>query len=128
SATASGGTLHFMAPELLIPLASPPDFSNDPKPKARQTVAVDIWALGILIYQLLVLKHPFIGDLEQPKSITDKMMIQRILNDEPQELPAHFPESLRNLIKRMLLKNPTQRITAEQILNIPEVAARLQKK
>ncbi|KAA6381157.1 MAG: hypothetical protein EZS28_023318, partial [Streblomastix strix] len=126
--TASGGTLHFIAPELLIPLASRPDFSNDPNPKTRQTKAADIWALGILFFKFLALKHPFISDQEQPKNITDKMMIHRILNDEPSDLPARFPESMRNLIKRMLLKDPTQRITAQQILNIPEVAARLKKK
>ncbi|KAA6393003.1 MAG: putative Serine/threonine-protein kinase GRIK1 [Streblomastix strix] len=113
SATASGGTLHFMAPELL-------QYQTQ---KARQTKAADIWALGILFFKFLALKHPFISDQEQNQGILNDMVIQHILNDEPSDLPARFPESLRNLIKAMLIKDPTQRITAEQILNIPEVAA-----
>ncbi|KAA6384641.1 MAG: putative Serine/Threonine kinase domain protein [Streblomastix strix] len=49
----------------------------------------------------------------------------RIVNGEAPQLPSHYPDSLKNLIKAMLQKDPSRRISAEEILSIPEVAENL---
>ena len=71
--------------------------------------AADIWALGITLFAMTFNVLPFDKENE-----TD--LFQHILNDE-----LVFPssrsisEGLRSLIAQMLEKNPTRRITIEQM-------------
>ncbi|KAA6383433.1 MAG: hypothetical protein EZS28_021042, partial [Streblomastix strix] len=47
--------------------------------------------------------------------------IYRVVNLQPAELPDHYPLKLKNLMKKMLEKNPIQRISAQGILAEPEI-------
>ena len=69
------GTFKYMAPEVLkgeITLANP---------------AMDIWACGIMLFQMLFGFHPFLSKKDRfNKDYDIKELIQRIIN-EPFELP-----------------------------------------
>ncbi|KAA6363453.1 MAG: hypothetical protein EZS28_041019, partial [Streblomastix strix] len=106
---------------------NPPPYDNVvyiSEQKLQKRKAADIWACGIMIYELIVLQHPFIRNEE---ALHDNLVafIDRVRKENPQDLPQHFGGNIKNLIKAMLEKDPTRRITTEQILLIPEVAQRL---
>ena len=62
--------------------------------------AVDWYALGILIYELLVGKTPFDLD-DRPITVYNKILSQRIL------FPRVFNEEAKSLIKRLTKKDLT---------------------
>ncbi|KAA6379661.1 MAG: hypothetical protein EZS28_024812 [Streblomastix strix] len=89
------------------------------------TIESDIWAVGIVLFKLLAQKHPFIDATDRKKGITVSEFMYNIVTEQPPELPNNYPENMKNLIKRMLEKDPIRRITAEAILSVPEVAANI---
>ncbi|KAA6389627.1 MAG: putative aurora kinase [Streblomastix strix] len=92
--------------------------------KIIQTIASDIWAFGVMMFELLAQRHPFF-DNKFEGDISAEEFIHRVIYLPPAELPEHYPLKLKNLIRRMLEKDPSKRISAQQILEIPEVAAAL---
>jgi Tol biopolymer transport system component/serine/threonine protein kinase len=87
NATVSG-TLSSMAPELL---------RGDPP-----TVASDIWALGVVLYEMSTGHLPFSGR-------TQFDLTAEILRGPTPPLPAHVPASVRMIIFRCLAKQPGER-------------------
>lgn len=86
------GTEEYVAPEML--LGKGHDF------------AVDWWSLGILLYEMLYGFTPFKGD-------NRKETFSRILT-KPAQLVGE-PTALRDLISKLLEKDPTKRIGVEQV-------------
>jgi serine/threonine protein kinase len=82
------GTPAFMAPELI----GGDVFST----------ATDIWALGVMCYWLLTVKLPFQNPLE-------------ILTKHPDPLPDTVTPGFRQLIMRMLAREPEERSSAMEI-------------
>ena len=82
---ALAGTLAYMAPEQLR--GQPAD------------VRSDIWALGVVLYEMAVGRRPFQGNTGFELSLA-------ILNQAPQPLPAHLPRGLCSAILRLLSKEP----------------------
>jgi eukaryotic-like serine/threonine-protein kinase len=82
------GTLPYLAPEFLRGEAA----------EAR----TDIWALGILLYEMASGTHPFHGR-------TAFELTSAILREAPVPLPASIPFSLRVVILRCLEKTPDDR-------------------
>lgn len=61
----------------------------------------DIWAFGVVFYEMLTGQLPFPGDYEQA-------VMYAILNEEP-EYPDDFPVDLKPILEKALEKDSTQR-------------------
>lgn len=74
----------------------------------------DIWALGVVIYEMLCGKLPFAGDHEAS-------ILYSVVHKEPKPLKAVNPDvpiELQHIIDRALKKKPESRYsTAEELLN-----------
>ena len=85
------GTLEYMAPELIQGEAPSP--------------ASDIYAMGILLYELLSGKLPF-------ASRTDYELMQAIIREKPialRKLNGQIPKELEAIVQKSLDKNPAKR-------------------
>ena len=82
------GTLPYMSPEQLR--GGPTDARSD------------IWALGIVLYEMITGGLPFKGHTGYELSAT-------ILSQPPPVLPTQVPAGLRSTIQRCLAKNPQER-------------------
>ncbi len=72
----------------------------------------DYWSLGIMIFQFLVGKTPFKGQ-------TEYITFENIINKDP-EFPAKFPSEAKDLISKLLAKEPASRIGSNSIEEIKE--------
>lgn len=96
------GTPEFMAPEILL--------------EQKYGRAVDWWAFGVLIYQMLLGKSPFRGD-------DDDEVFDAILSDEPL-YPIHMPRDSVSILQKLLTRDPEQRLgsgpkDAEEVMAHP---------
>jgi TolB-like protein/Flp pilus assembly protein TadD len=82
------GTMHYMAPELFRGEAA----------DARS----DVWALGVVLYEMVNGKRPFRGR-------TSYELSSMILHDSPPPLRENVPLGLRSVIEHCLAKDPAQR-------------------
>jgi serine/threonine protein kinase len=82
------GTLSYMAPEQLR--GQPADARSD------------IWAMGVMLYEMAVGVRPFRGR-------TGYELSSAILNEAPAPLPPHVPPGLCGVIERCLVKQPGER-------------------
>ena len=85
---ALAGTLSHMAPEVLL--------------GGEADARSDVWALGVLLYELVSAKLPFTG--RTPYEVSSA-----ILSEPPCPLDSRTPLALRLVIERCLLKDPTAR-------------------
>ncbi|KAA6401690.1 MAG: putative CAMK family protein kinase [Streblomastix strix] len=125
--TKVGGTTVYFSPELLEEEEDESDSGSDsdfnkihkrPTFVVVQTQESDVFALGEICYELIVLKHPFAG--KQGK-ITNK----RIKKCTPKQLPSRISEQLKQIVMAMLNKDPARRPTTGQLLEHPEIARRI---
>ena len=92
------GTLGYVAPEVLR--------GSTPTP------AADVFALGVIFYELLTGKHPFM-------SVTNAITVDRTLHLDP-KLPADGAggEPVAAIVRKMLAKDVNERYgTAREVLN-----------
>ncbi|KAJ7742706.1 CAMK/CAMKL/AMPK protein kinase [Mycena maculata] len=78
---------------------------------------IDVWSSGIILYVLLCGKLPF--EDEVIGSLFEKISHVRY------EAPTHLSPYAQNLIKSMLVADPTKRITVPQIMQHPWVTVKL---
>ncbi|CAG0916400.1 unnamed protein product [Notodromas monacha] len=87
------GTAQYVSPEIL---------NNWPS-----TPAADLWALGVVTFQMLANRPPF----QAQASYT---IFQKILKLE-YKFPENFPETAQDLIKKLLVIEPIERLGARDI-------------
>mmetsp|Transcript_21242 Transcript_21242/g.38364 ORF Transcript_21242/g.38364 Transcript_21242/m.38364 type:complete len:865 (-) Transcript_21242:249-2843(-) len=102
------------------PAYSPPEAFENKKSKADP--ALDIWALGVILYIMLTGMHPF--DLEG--GAPDEEIERRVRNREAPPLDnskvtAHLSDSSIDLIKKLVAWDPKNRLTAIEMLDHPWV-------
>jgi len=101
----------------------PPEMVKNNKYHCR----VDVWGLGVLLYEFLIGKPPF-------EDSSERGTYKKIKNVSP-VFPPHITREAKDLINKLLHKDPAQRLTLEEVLNHQWVAcncggvnaARLQK-
>lgn len=93
------GTMEYLAPEQL---------ANKPELKS------DIWALGVMCYELITGYMPF--ESTNTSSLHEK--IRKGNFTDPQILVPDLPSDITNAIDRCLRTNPTQRISANGVLQL----------
>ncbi|KAK0721726.1 hypothetical protein B0T26DRAFT_191578 [Lasiosphaeria miniovina] len=96
------GTPEFMAPEILL--------------DKKYGRAVDWWAFGVLIYQMLLQQSPFRGEDEDE-------IYDAILADEPL-YPIHMPRDSVSILQKLLTREPDQRLgsgptDAQEVMSQP---------
>lgn len=105
------GTLDYMAPEVLLcPDKKLPEENKDRK-DLTYTCQVDIWALGVLAYEVLLGYAPF----EKSSRLET---YEHILKRDPQ-YPHHISEEARSFIKAALMKDPKMRPSADMLMDHP---------
>ncbi len=67
----------------------------------------DVWSMGICLYQFVTGTVPFLAD-NSPE------IFEKITNDEP-VFPPDLPESLTELLRGILTKNPAERMTLDAV-------------
>lgn len=94
--TGRGGTIRYMAPEQFV--------------TGQSSVQSDVWALGVMLYELAAGRHPF----ARPDA-EDFQAIRSIQFFEPADLRELVPDvsaELKSVIARCLEKNPSARYSS----------------
>jgi len=81
--------------------------------------AIDIWALGVTLYCLIIGKCPFMAD-------TEVRIYEQITTQEVQ-FPHKINADLEDLIRKMLVKDPEKRIIIKDIKKHPWVVSEFSK-
>ena len=92
------GTYEYMAPEILN--------------SQSYDLSVDIWSLGILLYEIFHLKTPFNGG-------NFVQVYLKILSNTPIEFKPDLDPLVVDLITRLLKRDPRERMQASDILQHP---------
>ena len=86
------GTVEYMAPEI----------ADRRSGDTGHTKAVDWWSLGILLYELIKGRTPFVCD--------DDNQVLRDIQQRELEYPADWSPALVDLLQKLLIKNPRDRL------------------
>ncbi|VFQ91026.1 unnamed protein product [Cuscuta campestris] len=81
------GTVHYMSPEIVL--------------GKGHDKAADWWSVGILLFEMLTGKPPFIGNREK---------IQQKIIKEKIKLPSYLSSEAHSLLKGLLQKDPSKRM------------------
>ena len=82
------GTPEFLSPEVLL--------------KKGHNIAVDYWALGVLIYEIFTKKGPFFDE--------DPMRLYVKTIKIEYKFPDNFPERVKSIVKGLLVRIPKHRL------------------
>lgn len=83
----AAGTPNYMAPEAF---------------DRKRTVQTDIWAIGVMLYQMIAGSFPFVSD-----NVAE--LIAAIVAREPKPLPKQTPSALQSIVGTALAKQSSQR-------------------
>merc|ERR1739838_201971 len=123
------GSLEYMAPEVVDTFMMD-DYYDDDEDEISYNKKCDLWSLGIIMYIILCGYAPFSGNCgldcgwEMGESCLD---CQEILFSSIKKGDLLFPEQqwgiissqAKNLIERLLIKDSSTRLDAEQVLDNP---------
>jgi len=99
------GTPSYLSPEVI---------NNTP-----YGIKADIWALGIVLYELLALEAPFQGT-------NLAALVVKIVTADPKPVSSeNYNEEVRSLVTTLLQKDPVLRPNAQEVLSTPVVSQSL---
>ena len=99
------GTLDYLAPEMVAK-------------EHLHDYRVDIWSVGVLIYELCTGASPFSSPLYSKVTISEAD-VKKNISTLNYALPKDLSENCRDLISKILILKPEDRISIEGILNHP---------
>ena len=121
------GTSLTMAPEILKGEGNKLENGNDPenikgeennpenRPKKLYDEKCDLWSIGIMLYQLYFRNYPFKGNTEPALLNNIKFKRNKVITDKN----TTGDKNLDDLIKRLLIEDPRERISWEDYFNHP---------
>ena len=77
----------------------------------------DVWALGVILYELMALRPPFHAQ-------SQAQLLFKIIRGKYPPPPARYSNDLRELSDRLLARNPEERPAVAEILLDPVVKSR----
>jgi aurora kinase A len=95
------GTLDYLPPEMILGKV------HDEK--------VDLWSIGVLCYEFLVGKPPFETESHEET--------YKLISTVKYSFPPHVPEGARDLISKLLMKLPEDRLPLSDVLKHPWIFA-----
>jgi NIMA (never in mitosis gene a)-related kinase len=98
------GTPYFLSPEII---------SNKP-----YDAKSDIWALGVLLYELMTFKMPF-------NAVSLPLLSIKINRGVYKPPPSTYSYEIRDLLKKCLTIDPDKRPSIDQILKLPLIRNRI---
>jgi len=98
------GTPYYLAPEVIR--------------GGRATASSDVWALGVVLHEMLTGDHAFTGD-----SVV--MVLTSILHEPPSPMPETVPPRLRAVVAECLEKQPERRLASAELARSALSAAAL---
>lgn len=119
----TAGTPAFFAPELCcagdLPLSPTSEEEGSASPtekphhRPRITKAIDVWALGVTLYCFVFGRCPFTAATEF--ELFDTIPTEPLKFPNPEEMGFDISDDLKDLLHRLLTKNPEERITLEEV-------------
>ena len=107
--TSFSGTPLYMAPEIIL----------SEKNNGYKGFPVDVWSSGIALYIMLSGQLPFKNNKNNKnKKNKNKELEYSIVNKEPKEI-ENISDKAKDLIKGLLCKDPSKRLTCDEILKHP---------
>ncbi|CUE73253.1 serine-threonine protein kinase, putative [Bodo saltans] len=94
------GTPYYLAPELWR--------------RQRYSKKADVWAMGILLYEMMALKRPFMGQ-------GMRALMECVLSGNIPPLPTKFSSDLRAVCLAMLNPDPNQRPSIAELFAMPQM-------
>ena len=98
------GTPYYLSPEIIN--------------KQPYDSKIDIWALGVLLYELMTFKMPF-------NAVSLPLLSIKINKGTYHPPPSIYSSELRDLLKRCLTVNPNNRPSIDDILKLPLIKNRI---
>ena len=87
------GTPEYLAPEIVL--------------QSGHTHAVDWWALGILIFEMVTGKPPFCEE--------DRVALFKSITNVSYIMPDHLSDELKDLISKLLVRTPSKRLGSKAV-------------
>ena len=97
------GTYEYMSPEICL--------------RKPQTLKTDVWALGIILFEMLTGQPPY-----KPTSTAS---LKHLMETSPILIPSHLSTEMQDLLKGMLQMDPTLRFDINKVLTHPALCKKM---